>query len=137
MIRRTISWPVLVTTIAAIAAATVSFRALHQWQLSRVSEALLTRAQGQEREQAWLEAADYLDRYLRLQPDNLSARTQLALVYAKGANTLEENKTTSAALKTPIANALRPQCEVGSNARGIWSFAIAASFNEKNSVPFC
>ena len=54
MIRRTISWPVLLTTIAALATAAVSFRALHHWQLSRVSEALLTRAHDQEREQAWL-----------------------------------------------------------------------------------
>ena len=46
----------------------------------------------QERESEWLKAAGYLDRYLRLRPDDTPAMGQLALTYARGAKSLPEQR---------------------------------------------
>ena len=62
----------------------------HSWQLSKTAQSLLTHAVTQEEQQEWLKAAEYLDRYLRIEPGDQEARVKLATDYAKGAQTPEQ-----------------------------------------------
>jgi tetratricopeptide (TPR) repeat protein len=92
MTRRTISWPVLCVATAAIAAAGTGTYFLHQWQLGRLSQTLLGRAETEEQRAAWHKAANLLDQYLRLRPRDAPIRVRLANTYAKGSTTLEEKE---------------------------------------------
>src|SRR5437660_455872 len=85
MTRRVLSWPVFLLSVAAVAAAAGSYRALHGWQLTRLSHTLLHRAEAEEKEEAWRKAADHLERYVRLNPASDKARIRLASVVSRGA----------------------------------------------------
>lgn len=87
MIRRTIHWPVLAGTIVAGMAICASLNVAHSWQLSKTSSLLLELARTEEDKSNPLKAAEYLDRYLRISPDDRAARVELAETYVKGANT--------------------------------------------------
>ena len=92
MIRRTISIPVFVLTVLGLSVGASGFHFVREWQLSRLSQTLLVQARAAEEKKQWRLAAEHLDRYLRLQPQNQAARAQLALVFAKGATTLEDKQ---------------------------------------------
>jgi tetratricopeptide (TPR) repeat protein len=70
--------------VAALLSAGAYF--MHSWQLSRLSRALLRYAEAQQEKENWTMAASYLDRYLRVHPEDVSARGDLATVIARGAN---------------------------------------------------
>jgi tetratricopeptide (TPR) repeat protein len=88
MIRRTLSLPVFIASVAALAAGIATFHFVRQWQLSRLSRSFLAQSLVAEQAGNWLAAADDLDRYLRLAPHDQAARVRLAFTYAKGATTL-------------------------------------------------
>ncbi len=92
MIRRTLSVPVLVLSVAGLAAAGTAFHYGRQWQLSRLSQSLLDRARASEQREQWRAAAEDLDRYLRFQPQQPAVRCRLAALFARSATTLEEKQ---------------------------------------------
>lgn len=92
MTRRTLSIPVFILSLLASASAVAGVWLVREWQLGRLSNTLLVHARKEEGDKNWLEAAEHLDRYLRIQPRNKSVRVQLAMDYAKGATTLEEKR---------------------------------------------
>lgn len=102
-VRRKISIPVLVATVVVLAAAAGGFYFVRTWQLARLSQSLLVMASTAEQNEAWLDAARHLDRYLRLQPLNRSARTQLALTFARGATTLGDKQRAVALHRRALA----------------------------------
>ncbi|MGE3317205.1 MAG: exosortase, partial [Planctomycetaceae bacterium] len=57
----------------------------HAYQQNRNVQAFLTRATALEEENEWSKAADYLDRYLRIRPDDTEIRVRLAETFDKGA----------------------------------------------------
>jgi len=106
MTRRTISWPVLSVATVALVAAAGGVHFLHGWQLGRLSQTLLGRAEAEESRAeseasrsdvaesraSWQRAANLFDHYLRLRPHDPLIRARLASAYANGAATLEEKE---------------------------------------------
>src|SRR5688500_7750225 len=92
MTRRTLRLPVLIATllVAAVMAPGVYFA--HAWQLSRLSRALPGHAQREQELGHWAQAASFLDQFLRIRPRDATVRGQLAMVYAKGSETLAQKK---------------------------------------------
>ena len=70
MIKRTVNLRLLLGTVIVGALVAGGTYALHRWQVARTARGLLVLADLQEQESEWLKAANYLDRYLRLDPDN-------------------------------------------------------------------
>ncbi len=85
MVKRTVNLTLLIATAVVGAAAGGAVYGLHKWQVSRTAKGLLVLAEAQEKESQWQKAANYLDRYLRLKPDDAPAAGRLALTFAKGA----------------------------------------------------
>src|SRR5262245_25570443 len=92
MVKRTVNLTLLIATAVVGAAAGGAVYGLHKWQVSRTAKGLLVLADAQEKESQWQKAANYLDRYLRLQPDDAPASGRLALTYAKGAQQATEKQ---------------------------------------------
>jgi tetratricopeptide (TPR) repeat protein len=109
MIRRTLSIPVFVFSVLGLAVAASGFHFVREWQLTRLSQTLLVQARAEEVKGHWLKAAEHLDRYLRLQPQNQAARAQLATTFAKGATTLEEKERAVALHYRALASELGGQ----------------------------
>jgi tetratricopeptide (TPR) repeat protein len=59
----------------------------HSWQISKTAKSMLTLALVHEEQSEWFKAADYLDRYLRIEPGDLQARVRLASDYGRAAVT--------------------------------------------------
>jgi tetratricopeptide (TPR) repeat protein len=92
MKRRTLNLPIFALTVIGLAGSAAGFHYVRGWQLSKLSQTLLVHARADEKREKWIEAAGYLDRYLRLQPQNNAARAQLAITFARGATTIEEKQ---------------------------------------------
>ena len=92
MIQRTLSIRVLVMTFVAAVVCGGSALLIHRWQISRTAKSFLTHAQTQEQAKNWLKAAEYLERYLRLLPDDARARVRLAETYVQGADSLARKR---------------------------------------------
>src|SRR5262245_52429737 len=105
MIRRTLSIPVFAVTAVGIVAAASGFHYVRDWQLSRLAKEFLQRANEAQKQQDWLGAADQFDRYLRFEPEDAKVRTQLALVFAKGAKTLTQKQRAVALHYRALASA--------------------------------
>jgi len=106
MIRRTLSIPVFAVTAVGIVAAASGFHYVRGWQLSRLSKTFLDRAREAQQREDWREAAEQFDHYLRLSPEQAAARTELALVFAKGAKSLDEKQRAVALHYRALASAL-------------------------------
>ena len=87
--RRTLSLRVLAVSLVLVAATLPSLYALRNWQLARTATAYLDRATELEQKEQWLEAADYINRFLTLRPRDADAEIRLAETFAKGADTLD------------------------------------------------
>jgi len=85
MVKRTINLRLLVITAVLGAAVVGGIYGLHRWQITRTARGLVALAEAQEQKSEWLKAASYLDRYLRLRPDDAPTTGKLALTYARGA----------------------------------------------------
>jgi tetratricopeptide (TPR) repeat protein len=109
MTRRTLSIPVFVLSLVGLAAALAGFHFVRQWQLARLSKTLLTQSHRAQEDKQWVRAAEHLDRYLRLQPQNQAARVQLALVFAKGAAGFDDKQRAVALHYRALASALGAQ----------------------------
>ncbi len=62
-----------------------------------------------EEQKHWREAAEHLDRYLRIAPQNQAVRAQLATAFAQGAATLEDKQRAVALHYRALANELGGQ----------------------------
>lgn len=62
----------------------------HSWQVSKTAQSMLALALVHEEKSEWFKAADYLDRYLRIEPGNLSAMVRLASDYGRAAVTPQQ-----------------------------------------------
>ena len=96
MARRFLSLPVLVTTVVVAGLAGIGSFAGHSWQVSRTARVFLAHAKRQEEKLNWLKSAEYLDRYLRLQPNDPAARIRLAEIYTRGAVTSRQHFVSAA-----------------------------------------
>jgi len=85
MIRYSLNWKVLFITLVMGGLSGVALLMLHAWQLKRTANGLLALAETQEKTSDWFKAAEYLDRYLRLRPNDVRAHVRLALTYGRGA----------------------------------------------------
>ncbi len=85
MVKRSVNLHLLIGTIIVGALVAGGTYALHRWQIGRTAQGLLVLADLQEQESEWLKAANYLDRYLRLDPDNAPTAARLAVTFARGA----------------------------------------------------
>lgn len=83
MIRRTINWPVLVASVVIVAAVAGGLYLLHDYRLGQTAGELLEMAKQQEEKSDWFKAADYLNRYTRLRPDDIAAKGRLALDFGR------------------------------------------------------
>jgi predicted Zn-dependent protease len=69
---------------------------LHAWQVGRTAHALFARASSLRQKEEWFKAAEFLDRYLRLKPQDDAARHELALTYARAVrNPLDRERAIS------------------------------------------
>jgi hypothetical protein len=82
--QRTLSVPVLLVTLGVIALGGVLLYFWHGLQVKRGAAALLEKATTLKGDEEFSAAASYLFRYTQLQPDDLTARIELAEVYGKG-----------------------------------------------------
>lgn len=85
--RRELNLPLLIGSVLLLAVLAPAVYFWHSYQLTRTAGALLSRAEELEQDQQWLTAAEYVNRYLSLQPEDLDARVRLAEDYSKGADT--------------------------------------------------
>jgi tetratricopeptide (TPR) repeat protein len=85
MVQRTVNLRVLIVTVIAGGLLLGGIYFLHEWQVTRTAKGLKVLADAQEQKSEWQKAAGYLDRYLRLKPQDAAAASRLALTYARGA----------------------------------------------------
>src|SRR5262245_14929040 len=85
MRQRTLRVSVLVVTLLVAGILAPAVYGLHAWQVRRTAAGLLRLASIEEEAGHWLKAAEYVDRYLLLRPDDSESRSRLALDYAQGA----------------------------------------------------
>ena len=77
VVRRVLNLRLVIVTLVIVVAAGVALYFWHGYQVRRTSESFLTRAEALEQEEEWGEAADYLQRYVRMEPDDVQARIRL------------------------------------------------------------
>lgn len=92
MVKRSVNLPLLIGTVFVGAILAGGVYGLHKWQISRTAQGLKVLADAQEKIPDWIKAASYLDRYLRLRPDDAPAAGRLALTYARGAKSVPERQ---------------------------------------------
>jgi Tfp pilus assembly protein PilF len=80
MVRRSFSFRVLIVTVVLGAVLAGGLAGLHRWQIGRTAKGLLALADAKEKDEP-LKAAEYLDRYLRLQSGDSAARIRLAKTF--------------------------------------------------------
>jgi tetratricopeptide (TPR) repeat protein len=83
--RRVLDLRVLLGTLVVAAVLTPTLNLWRTSQIKRTSAALLVRADELERQEKWSDAAAYLHRYLKLQPDNPQVLVRLARTFDKSA----------------------------------------------------
>ncbi|MHC4178145.1 MAG: tetratricopeptide repeat protein, partial [Planctomycetota bacterium] len=83
---RMLNVPLLVGTLIALAVLCPAAYCWHLHQLGKTAGSLLQQAGRLEEEQEYAKAAAYIHRYLRLHPDDATARVRLAKTFDKGAN---------------------------------------------------
>ncbi|MHB8974107.1 MAG: tetratricopeptide repeat protein [Pirellulaceae bacterium] len=83
--KRILNVPLLVITLVVVAVLAPAAYFWHDFQLKRTATSLLDRADVAEKDQDWGTAADYVQRYLRLVPDDLTAQVRLTQTYDKSA----------------------------------------------------
>lgn len=84
----TLNWRLLVGTLIVCAVLAPAFYGWHRHQVGQTANAFLQRAdqlEQLEQEEDWSGAVDYLQRYLRMVPDDLRTRIRLARTFDKAA----------------------------------------------------
>src|SRR4029450_5824847 len=102
MIKRSINLPLLAGTIVGGAVLLGGIYGLHKWQITRTAQGLKVLADPQDQKSEWLKAADYLDRYLRLRPDDAPAAGRLALTFARGAKSTAQQRRGGVVAQTGV-----------------------------------
>lgn len=90
--QRTLNVPFLATSLVLFGLMMVAAYGVHRWQVSQTATSLLKRAEQLEAEKKWFEAADYIQHYLRLNPDASQEWIRLARIYDQGANSFNERE---------------------------------------------
>ncbi|HUS09337.1 MAG TPA: hypothetical protein VMZ30_02640, partial [Pyrinomonadaceae bacterium] len=90
MNRRTLNLRLLIISGLAALLCGGAIVILHSFQIAKTAQAMLVLAEREEKESSWLKAAEYLDLYLRLVPNDRLAHVRLATDYSKGAETSEQ-----------------------------------------------
>jgi Flp pilus assembly protein TadD len=90
MVQRSINLKVLIATVVIGVALAGTVHGVHTWQVGRTAKGLKVLADAQEEKSEWLKAAQYLDRYQRLDSSDPEVPARLALLYTKGATTPSE-----------------------------------------------
>jgi tetratricopeptide (TPR) repeat protein len=85
--QRTLNVRLLVVSLVTFVVLAGAACLLHGYQLSRLRGSLLVRADQLEQEEKWSEAAGYLQRYLRLDPQNPEILGRVARTYDRSADT--------------------------------------------------
>jgi tetratricopeptide (TPR) repeat protein len=86
-IARQLNVPFLLGSLAIMTTLAVIAFGVQRWQVTRTAEYFLTRADELEQESKWMQAADYVNRYLQIFPDAAQERVRLARVFAKNTPT--------------------------------------------------
>lgn len=81
--QRAVNWRFLLVSLALAGVGGGGLYLLHAWQVGRTAQALLAHVGTLRQKEEWLRAAEFLDRYLRLKPQDDAARQTLALTYAR------------------------------------------------------
>ncbi len=82
-IERRLNVPLALGTLIAVAVLAPTLYFVHGFQLSRTSTAFLTRADELAHEEEWLKSADYVQKYLRVRPQDTTQRIRLAELFGK------------------------------------------------------
>ncbi|MCU0880513.1 MAG: tetratricopeptide repeat protein, partial [Pirellulaceae bacterium] len=90
MVQRSINLKVLIATVVIGVALAGTVHGVHTWQVGRTAKGLKVLADLQEEKSEWLKAAQYLDRYQRLDSSDPEIPARLALLYTKGASSPAE-----------------------------------------------
>lgn len=90
--RRVLNVPWLVGTLVVLLLLAPTVYGWYVWQTRRISRAFLDRADALEKESEFAAAADYLYRYVRLEPRDDEARGHLARVYDRSAQDLRRQR---------------------------------------------
>src|SRR6478672_10454750 len=91
-VTRTLNVPFLIGSLAVMGVVALSAFGIQMWQVSRTAEAFLQRADQYEKESKWFEAAEYINRYLQLEPNAGQERVHLANTFAKGAKSYAQRQ---------------------------------------------
>ncbi len=83
--RRVLNLRFLILSTAIVTVLGFSAYLVHRWQLYRTATALLQRASELEQTEDWLQAAEYVHRYLQLVPGANNERLRLAQDFERGA----------------------------------------------------
>lgn len=89
---RTLNMPFLIGSLAIMGVVALSIFGIRMWQVSRTAKAFLQRADQYEKESKWFEAAEYINRYLQLEPNAGQERVHLANTFAKGARSYPQRQ---------------------------------------------
>jgi tetratricopeptide (TPR) repeat protein len=81
--RLKINWKLLIGTLGTCAVLVPTLYYMHQAQMGRVSNAMVERSKGFEEKQEWLQAADSIERFLLLEPNDRESKVRLAEVLDK------------------------------------------------------
>src|SRR5262249_16508583 len=100
--RRELNVTLLLITLAVITTLSVGGYFLYQYQQTQLAVATLSRAKTLIDEKAWRRAAGYLQRYLRLKPDDVDSRVLLVDVTRKSADTVRDYQRLSSILYDAI-----------------------------------
>lgn len=103
-LQRIVRWPLFLGSVVLLVLATVAGRWLHDWQVQRMAQAFVVRASQLEQEQRYSEAVEYLERYLRLHPNDTAAKIHAARAFDHVAQS-PESKLRAVALFYRAANA--------------------------------
>lgn len=82
--RRTANVPLIIVTALVVSLVSTSSYFWHSYQVGRLARAFLERADRLQDEGEWARAADSLQRYLRLHPEDLQTRIRLAKTFDRG-----------------------------------------------------
>ncbi len=88
--RRVLNWPLAIASLLVVAFLVPSTILLHNAQMTRVAQAILTRIEKHRENEEWDKAATYTQRYLLLRPDDGQRKIELAELHDKSAVSLPQ-----------------------------------------------
>lgn len=108
-LQRIVRWPLFLGSVVLLVVVAIAGRWLHNWQVQRMAQAFVVRASQLEQEQRYSEAVEYLERYLRLHPNDTPAKIHAARVFDHVAQSPESKRRAVALFYRAVNAAAVPQ----------------------------